>query len=216
MAKYTVDLRVLAETPNYNIFDFDYKLYDDELKPVFEQQFIDHFYFDEIGFETVARFKQRLKAKLNDIYPMYKQLYETELRCKDIDFMLNKDLKESFIREITGNSTSNSTSTSNGNSSVNGTSIDINSDTPQTSIDDIDKYMSSASKNQNNNIANTTDNSTSNNENQNNSREETTLLSQGNIGVTSSAELLMKWRESLININLDMFEELECLFMQIY
>ena len=46
--------------------------------------------------ETVGRFQHRLKTKLNKIMPYYKQLYETELRSKDIDFMLNKDLIETL------------------------------------------------------------------------------------------------------------------------
>ena len=52
--------------------------------------------FREIGFETVERFKRSLLGKLNKIMPYYTQLYQTELRSKDIDFMLNKDLEEVY------------------------------------------------------------------------------------------------------------------------
>ena len=43
--------------------------------------------------------------------------------------------------------------------------------------------------------------------------ERTELLSQGNIGVTSSAELLERWRSVLINIFEMYLEECENLFM---
>ena len=43
-----------------------------------------------------------------------------------------------------------------------------------------------------------------------------TYLSQGNIGITSSAELLQKWRDVLINIDEMIIEECRDLFMMIY
>ena len=46
--------------------------------------------------------------------------------------------------------------------------------------------------------------------------EKTDLQSQGNIGITSSAELLQKWREVLINIDEIIIEECRDLFMRIY
>ena len=87
MSKYTLELRYIYEDKKFNLFDFPYNLYDNELKPLFEEKFFQHFMFHEIGFDSVAMFKQRLMSKLNDIYPYYKQLYETELACKEIESM---------------------------------------------------------------------------------------------------------------------------------
>ena len=208
MSKYTIEINQLVNDLDFNLFDFEYNLYDNELKAVFEKKFIDHFYFCEIGLTPIARFKKALEIKLNDIYPYFKQLYQTELRCNDIDFMLNKDLKEQYTRELTGNSSVNQSSTSTSND----TSLNINNDTPQNKIDDLDEFMTSASKN--------TDNSTMNNSGtnsaENNSTETYSLVSQGNIGVTSSAELLEKWRNVIINIDQMIFEECNDLFMLIY
>ena len=58
-------------------------------------------------------------------------------------------------------------------------------------------------------------NNSINNENENQT-ETTTLISRGNIGVTSSAELLKQWREVLINIDNMIIEECSDLFMSIY
>ena len=63
---------------------------------------------------------------------------------------------------------------------------------------------------------NSSSNSTSSGESNGNSREQYSLISQGNIGITSSAELLTKWRETLLNIDLMIFEECNDLFMQIF
>lgn len=208
MSKYTLEINQLVNDLDFKLFDFDYNLYDNELKSAFEKKFIDHFYFYEIGLTPIARFKKALQIKLNDIFPYYKQLYQTELRTKDIDFMLNKDLKEQYTRELTGNSSVNQSSTSTSND----TSLNINNDTPQNKIDDLDQFMTSASKN----TDNSTMNSSGTNSAENNSTETYSLISQGNIGVTSSAELLEKWRSVLINIDQMIFEECNDLFMLIY
>ena len=72
--------------------------------------------------------------------------------------------------------------------------------------------MTSASKN----TDNSTMNSNGTNTAENNSTETYRLVSQGNIGVTSSAELLEKWRNVIINIDQMIFEECNDLFMLIY
>ena len=207
MSKYTLELRYMYEDENFKLFDFPYNLYDNDLKPWFEEKFYQHFMFYEIGFDTIGMFKQRLMSKLNDIFPYYKQLYETEIRTKGIDFMLNKDLKESYVRELTSNSNSNQESnvTSNGLSTAGQLTPSLIANSQK-----IDKFMDSAQKD------NSSSNSTSTGESNGNSREEYTLTSQGNIGITSSAELLSKWRETLLNIDLMIFEECNDLFMQIF
>ena len=207
MSKYTLELRYLYKDKKFKLFDFPYNLYDNDLKPWFEEKFFHHFMFYEIGFESVAMFKQRLMSKLNDIFPYYKQLYDTEIACKNIDFMLNKDLKESYVRELTSNS--NSTQESNVASSGLSTAGQL---TPSliTNSQKIDKFMDTAQKDE------STSNSTATGESAGNSKEEYTLTSQGNIGITSSAELLAKWRDVLINIDLMIFEECNDLFMQIF
>ena len=43
-----------------------------------------------------------------------------------------------------------------------------------------------------------------------------TNLSQGNIGITSSAELLQKWRDVLINIDEMIIAECDTLFIQVF
>ena len=207
MSKYTLELRYLYEDENFKLFDFPYNLYNNDLKPWFEEKFFQHFMFYEIGFDTIGMFKQRLMSKLNDIFPYYKQLYETEIRSKGIDFMLNKDLKESYVRELTSNSNSNQESnvTSNSLSTAGQLTPSLIANSQK-----IDKFMDSAQKD------NSTSNSTSTGESNGNSKEEYTLTSQGNIGITSSAELLTKWRETILNIDLMIFEECNDLFMQIF
>ena len=181
-----------------NLFNFDYNFYDEEHKQEFENKFIEYFYFDYIGFETIDRFRQRLRELLNRKYPYYKQLYETELRTKDIDFMLNKDLKETFISEVNseGNATSNDQTNTSGNSNSENSSLDY----PHSKVSNIrDGYISSGNidKSESNSIGSSSSEQTTSGK----SITKNEVISQGNIGVTSSAELLQRWRDVLINID---------------
>lgn len=234
MAKYTIELNTLLKDEKFNVFDFEYNFYSDEGRPNFEQLFKDYFRFREIGFETVQRFKHELKSKLNLIMPYYSQLYETEVKSKDINFLLNKDLKETITRELSqtgsedssseNSGTDNSTNTSSTEANSNSNSKESYLDNGNASINLEEGSLTGVSGNvsQGTSTSSSTTNSTNsstgttNTTNSNNESETTTLLSQGNIGITSSAELLQKWRDTIININHLIISECEDLFMQIY
>ena len=209
MAKYTIELNTLLKDDKFNVFDFDYDFYDEVLKPIFEVKFKDYYRFHEIGFETVERFQHNLKAKLNLIMPYYKQLYQTELASKDINFLLNKDLKETFIRDIEGNDTSNNVSSTVAKSDSISKESYLDNGNADLSLTD---GLTGISSNGSTGDTQSKSDSTASNK----STEKTELISQGNIGITSSAELLQKWRDTIINIDKMIIEDCKDLFMQIY
>ena len=249
MARYTIELRDIENCICY-LFPKGFPFYSEseELRLNFIQKFYDEYMFREIGFETVERFKRSLLGKLNKIIPYYKQLYHTELESKDINFMLNKDLIETFEREVNGTSEINSNATSNAttelinnvtNNVTNNTTETSSSnsngmlyDTPISKIDDITKYPTQGSQEENSTTStsntssidnsegnsNTSSNATSSNKQigENTQSEKTSLISKGNIGVTSSAQLLKEWREVIINIDEMILNDLEDLFMLLY
>ena len=209
MAKYTIELNTLLKDEKFNVFDFDYDFYSEEAKPNFEQLFKDYYRFHEIGFETVERFQHNLKAKLNLIMPYYSKLYQTELASKDINFLLNKDLKETFIRDIEGNDTSNNVSSTVAKSDSISKESYLDNGNADLSLTD---GLTGVSSNGSTGDTQSTSDSTASNK----SKEKTELISQGNIGITSSAELLQKWRDTIINIDKMIIEDCKDLFMQIY
>lgn len=209
MAKYTIELNTLLKDDKFNVFDFEYDFYDEVLKPIFELKFKDYYRFYEIGFETVERFQHNLKAKLNLIMPYYKQLYQTELASKDINFLLNKDLKETFIRDIEGNDTSNNVSSTVAKSDSISKESYLDNGNADLSLTD---GLTGISSNGSTGDTQSKSDSTASNK----SSEKTELISQGNIGITSSAELLERWRNTIINIDNMIIEECKDLFMLIY
>ena len=226
MSKFTIELRFLETPPIYKVFDFSYDYYmkglvSDEIyeqkKKDFENKFIDFYYFDEIGYKAPDRFKQRLKNYLDMGFKKWQERYKTELEVEkqNINFLLNKDLIEERITEgnATGNSTTTSSNTSNSNSSSN-TKNTVN-DTPDTRFTTTENFATSITTDEtSSNSTNTGNGETTNTSNQNSNVNER-FTSKGNIGVTSSAELLEKWREVIIDIDNEIIEEADKFFMQV-
>ena len=226
MSNYTIELRFLNNPPMTSLFDFSYDYYmkglvSDEVynqkKKDFENKFLEFYYFDEIGYKTPDRFKQRLKNYLDMGFKKWQERYKTELEVErqNINFLLNKDLIEERITEgnATGNSSTTSTSTSNNNSSANNKNT-VN-DTPDTRFTTTENFATSITNDESTtNSSNTGSGETTNTSNQNSNVNER-FTSKGNIGVTSSAELLEKWREVIIDIDNEIIEGAEKFFMQI-
>ena len=217
MARYTIELRDIENCICY-LFPKNFPFYTDneDLRQNFLQKFYDEYMFREIGFETVERFKRSLLGKLNKIMPYYTQLYHTELESKNINFMFNKDLIETFEREVSGSSEVNSNSTTNATGTSTANSNDIMYDTPNSRIDDITKYPTQGSQGENNATSSSNATSSNNQTGENTQTEKTSLISKGNIGIKSSAQLLKEWREVIINIDEMILNELEDLFMLLF
>ena len=194
MEKTTITLGEIIEN-NVNIFDFDYPFYSEEYRPTFERHFIEHFYFDEIGQETVAKFKQRLKIKFNLIMPYWNKIFLADnLEQRILD---NYDVTETYTREIANNSIATNESTNK----------NLQSDTPvtKTDLEQVD-YFSNIVKDIGNNTSNVN----------NNSLENWERRMQGNIGVQTDADAIIKYWQSLRQIEKEIFEQCSNLFMEVW
>lgn len=119
MAQYTVELRTIIDS-GYNIFDFPYDFYKEENRKQFEQDFIDHFYFYEIGCETVGRFQHYLRLKFRETFPYYNELFKmAEL---EYNKLFNYDVTETYTKNNISNASVTGVTDSEGKSSDLGTS----------------------------------------------------------------------------------------------
>ena len=177
------------------IFDFDYPYYLQENRKKFEQNFIEHFYFSEIGSETVARFKHRLKSKLNLIMPYWnKVLMADDLEQRILD---NYDVTETFERDV-----KNSSNSTNENENIN-----MGSNLPKKRVDiTTNDYVSALEKE----VAKGKNNANAD------STEKWTRKMQGNIGVQTDADAIIKYWQSLRQIEIEIFSQCEDLFMGVY
>lgn len=128
-----------------HIFDFDYPIFDNAYKPVLEKKILTHYYTREICEETVGLWKLRLKAKLNEIMPYYNKLYESELLefnpLYDADY--NRGGTKVGTQDSTRNDVNSRTDTFGGQDQTTTanadkyTHWDLYSDTPQGGIEGI-------------------------------------------------------------------------------
>ena len=124
--------------------------------------------------------------------------------------MLNKDLEEVYERVLEGSNTSMNDVTVDNSSTSN--VLESNIDNGNASLELEKGSLTNVGKstiNDNTKSSNSVNDTT-------NQTERTKLSSKGNIGVTSSAELLEKWRKVIINIDDLIINECSDLFMQVY
>lgn len=116
MASYTTQLRTLIEQPTQyqsipmrerieegrkKLFNFDYPIFDENYRGVFETHFIRNFFMREIGFETEELFKFQLETWLIINMPYFNKLFESELI--EFDPLINSSMS------VTSNETTNKT-----------------------------------------------------------------------------------------------------------
>ena len=123
MSKYTMTLRQIKENEIDIFKDIQYPIFDEYYRSTLNNNIINHYYFHEIGVETIGRFLFNLKARMSLIMPYYNKMYETTLLDQRI--MDNYDVTETITNS----------------------SKDLTSDTPQGQIDlETSKYVSEISQ----------------------------------------------------------------------
>lgn len=174
--------------------------------------------FREIGQETVGRWLFELRTALHEIMPKYNQLFYSA--DQDFNPIYNVDYRKTIMGEQNANS--NTTSTGNDSSTNEEYSKSVNAKTPQSllsiSNEDIDQvnYADDASWGKSSGSTTGTNTTTGNTtSNGSNSTIETT---KGNFGVTSAQDLIVKYRETIINIEQQIINDprIKELFMLIY
>ena len=238
MALYTMELRTLVNDPYCDIFGFDYPFYTDnkKAKADFEELFINHFYYHEIGCETFTRWQQMLKARLMLRMPYYAQLYQTEWhQVKNVELMMtSKNVIDTITHELEQSGESSGVSESSATNTVND-GVESSSTTTSEFIESAiangvqvvnmeqanrtsmnQSTGSSSGESSSTSSGESESNVTSSSQNQTTISETTTHTSKGDIGIQTPAYAITEWRKIIININEMLIHELEDLFVQIY
>ena len=242
MSKYTTELRFICESKaglsdsvGFNQIDdvisnswnkiFDnFPIFDESYRSVLCSKILKHYYTREISAETVGLWQLWLNTRMDEIMPYYNKLYESAL----IEFDPFKDTN--YTRNhggtFTGDTVRNGRSEIDVDNSVtsNGTSNSKNlfSDTPQGAITNIENesYLTNATliKDTDTNTTNTDGNSTTQNT-------ETTGVTNtdnwietivGKQSTVSYSKLLQEFRDTFLNIDVMIINDLSDLFMNLW
>ena len=231
MSKYTVQLRYICEekagylesTGNYSdviaksydkIIHPETALFDPEYAKILYPKIIKHYYFDEIAHETVAHFIFKLNTKLDEILPYYNQLYKSALI--QIDPLIDTDYTVQGNKE--DNNTADSTRTDNLNTRVENSNKNLFSDTPQGTVDNLDiannLYITDATVN--NGWSNALNSGTQKNNDKIHNINEYLEHVTGKRGNITYSEMILKYRETFINIDMMVINDLKNCFMGVY
>lgn len=222
------------------IFTSKAPFFDEAYRRVLCSKILKHYYMREICCETVGIWTLWMNTRLEEIMPYYNQLYESaKIEFNPMhDVNLTREHKRtenetaSGNRDTTGNRDTNITSNGTSNRTTNSdeNKKDLYSDTPQGALTGVENetYLTNARKISDN--VNGTDNTEVNNTEKNASdysdKEETasnvnttedyleTLV--GKQGTESFSSLLNKFRETFLNIDMQVIEEFSDLFFGLW
>lgn len=228
MARYTVQLRKVIETVGedqvlkwFQDYDLTNYLTFEEIRVITDKgtwsparlarKIIDHYYMDEIGSETVALFKHRVKVAMQEIMEEKLPLiYSASLQYNPL---INVNYTETY----TGENTSANTTSSNSTATSDSSGLTVNSDTPQGQVNKQSilngSYASSTSANEIEDSANTTSSGSSNGS----GTQVYTKHFEGNQGISATYQkMIEQYRDNIRMIDREIIEDLRDLFMVIY
>ena len=227
------------------IFNFEYPMWSEEYRRILEKKILKHYYMKEIGLETLGLWQLFLDERMNLIMPYYIDLYETVNKKYDFlqDIELTEEYDSNKALDSITSGTTNTKNNLNDNERVDSNQTgkstnkvdrntkNLNSDFPQSTLNGLDYGTNSleaegkevGEDTQTNTVTNTVNKTTTNDTNQNvnnelkqNTNDKYNKIIKGLNGSRSKAQLITEYRNSLINIDKLIINELHDLFMLIY
>jgi hypothetical protein len=179
-----------------------------DYRPFLNGKIFDHFMNREIGMESIGVWHLAMRRKMNEIMPFYNQFYlSTQIPIEPIR---TTDL--STENSMTDTQVANQTSDNTSNSNASGAARTVSSDTPQTMLSEDEDYASAATDTNSQNATTGTGNQVSTGTTTDNANGTTTIVGyQG-----AASDLLMRYRDSFINVDMMVISELEELFMGLW
>jgi hypothetical protein len=177
-------------------------------RDILNGKIVDHYWNYEIGHETIDLFQQQVRVKMQEIMPLYNQLYlSTRIEFDPLSTMDVHSVSTGDMTQHATNVATNNTTTEQANKSRS-----VASDTPQTQLSGDSDYATSAAD-VNGEVTGTVDANE-------NSTGDTTASNNGTNVMTGyqgpASALLMQYRQSLMNIDLQVIDSLESLFMGVW
>lgn len=207
------------------IFTSKVSFFDEEYRGVLCKKILKHYYLREIGCETVGIWLLWMNTKLEEIMPYYNKLYGSELikfnPMYDVDWCRkgNKTGNESGSGSRSTSGNNSGTNTQSGTSS--NTRTDLYSDTPQGALTGIESetYLTNARKVSDSGetgVNGSTSGSYNDSESSSNNVDTTEDYIEsvcGKQGGSSYSKLLNEFRKTFLNIDMQVIEEFEEMFM---
>lgn len=235
MSKYTTEVRFICESKSgleisggsndvdniianswNKIFTSKAPFFDEEYRSVLCQKILKHYYLREICCETVGIWTLWMNTRLEEIMPYYNKLYESA----KIEFnpMQDVDLTRKHKRDYEGNTNTRDNGKRDTTGNSNGTNYRLFSDTPQGALNGVEseRYLTDATKQTDNNNSKVAETTETTGETGTNSIETFIETVKGKQGTENYSSLLQKYRETFLNIDMQVIDEFNDLFMGLW
>ena len=211
MSDYTTELRKIKESLIDDALS-QYPIFSEEYRKPLNTKIKQHFWFNEIGHETIDIFLFQLRVKMNEIMPYYNQMYESELTKRDpfLTVKMTSSNKSSGSAKSTTSSMEHGTSSS----STDAKSRAVQSDTPQVMLSGNGDYATGA--------ADSTSLTGVRSESDGTGSQTSTSSTEGGgesvqSGFSGSmASLIQAHRDAIVNVDMMVIAQLEPLFMYVW
>lgn len=236
MSKYTTQVRFICETSakltessgfdniedilnkSWNKIFSDFPIFDEQYRPELCKKILRHYYTREICCETVGRWKLFLSDKMKNIMPYYNQLYESELLKIQPLISVERSVehkgegKDSHSTQR--NDSNNSQTTANGSTDT----WSYYSDTPQGGIDGIQnyEYLTNATHNTGEDDTTSTLKGESRGSETGSGERSDSYVDKVSGFEGNQSEMLLKFRETFLNIDMMIIDELKDLFFTLW
>jgi hypothetical protein len=196
----------------------DFPIFDEKYRPELCKKILRHYYTREICCETLGRWKLFLSDKMKNIMPYYNQLYQSELLKIQPLVSVDRSVTHEGSKTETKTTNRNGSNTSNSRTDGSTDTWSYYSDTPQGGINGLDTndYLTNATHNRgtdgtSSSLNGTTSDTETGSGNGSDSYVDNVLGFEGN-----QSEMLLKFRETFLNIDIMIINELNDLFFTIY
>lgn len=236
LSKYTSQVRFICETSakltdscgfndiedildkSWNKIFSDFPIFDEHYRAELCKKILRHYYTREICCETVGRWKLFLSDKMKNIMPYYNQLYQSELLKIQPLVSVDRSVTHNGSGSETKTTTRNGTNTTSSSTDGSTNTWSYYSDTPQGGINGLDSndYLTNATHNVgSDNTTSRLNGSTSDNETGNGTTKD--MYVDKVLGFDGNqSEMLLKFRETFLNIDMMVIDELKDLFFTLY
>lgn len=213
----TIEINELLEN-GFSLGLDQYPIFDEDYREELNAKIVNHYRFREICCSSPARFKYFLNVKMDEIMPLYNQRYNSA----KITFnpLYTKDITQNATRHNTGSVTGNNTATIETDDTRNNTGTNITKDktqdTPMGNVDITENnYLTGVHT-----ITETPDNTETLHSSVNNTAEtgsnssmnDTMEDSISGFDGISASELIKQYRETFLNIDMEVINSLGELF----
>lgn len=211
MSNYTIELRKIDERLVDEALSH-YSIFSEEYRSTLNAKIKTHFWFNEIGHETIDIFLFQLRVKMNEIMPYYNQMYEAELVKRDPFLTVRMTSKNSS----TGSTRTSAETSEHGNStsSTDAKSRAVQSETPQVMLSGNGDYATGAADSTSLTGVKSTSEGSGSQSSTSSSDGTGTSSQEGFSG--SMASLIQAHRDAIVNIDMMVIAQLEPLFMLVW